>query len=98
MKEYLIVFNGGQCSKPILANNSEEACEKLKDQFESFEGIPCDIIADCDKRIVDAIRERLPQFRDKSNVFIILHTDLVSRVEELIGNEGMTIKEAVDTL
>lgn len=30
-------------SKPIPAENEDEACIKLKDQFESMEGIPCEI-------------------------------------------------------
>ena len=30
-------------SKPILAENEDDACILLKDQFESMEGSPCDI-------------------------------------------------------
>ena len=33
-----------QHSKPIAANDEQEACQMLIDQFESYEGIPCNII------------------------------------------------------
>ena len=32
-------------SKPIEASSEQEAAIKLKDNFESFEGIPCEIIS-----------------------------------------------------
>ena len=32
-------------SNPIEASSEQDAAEKLKDQFESFEGIPCEIIS-----------------------------------------------------
>jgi hypothetical protein len=34
-----------QNSKPIEAETEEEACILLKDQFECFEGVVCDIIS-----------------------------------------------------
>jgi len=33
-----------QHSKPIAANDEQEACQMLIDQFENYEGIPCNII------------------------------------------------------
>lgn len=36
--EYLMVK-----SKPILANDENEAGVKLKEQFEMLEGVPCDV-------------------------------------------------------
>lgn len=32
-------------SKPVLAENEDDACILLKDQFECMEGIDCDIIS-----------------------------------------------------
>jgi hypothetical protein len=32
-------------SKPIAATSEQEACEKLKEQFESYEGVGCEIIS-----------------------------------------------------
>ncbi len=32
-------------TNPILATDEQEACYKLIDQFESYEGIPCDVIS-----------------------------------------------------
>lgn len=34
-----------QHSKPISANDEQEACQILIDQFENYEGIPCNIIS-----------------------------------------------------
>lgn len=41
-------FNGDEGyistkSKPVQAKNEQEAMAKLKEQFESYEGIPCEI-------------------------------------------------------
>lgn len=52
-KEYTITYgfqsDSGQYttskSKPIPAASANEAAIMLKDQFESFEGLPCDIIS-----------------------------------------------------
>jgi hypothetical protein len=53
MKNYIVTFGFENQddneyhvakSKPILAEDENEACIKLKDQFESFEGISIDII------------------------------------------------------
>lgn len=33
-----------QHSKPIPANDEQEACQILINQFENYEGIPCNII------------------------------------------------------
>lgn len=51
MKKFIVTFGfnsdeGYQVakSKPIGAENSQEAEIKLKDQFENLEGIPCEII------------------------------------------------------
>lgn len=51
MKSFIITFgfNGEDGwvttkSKPIPAENEDEASEKLRDQFEIYEGIPCEII------------------------------------------------------
>jgi len=52
MQEYIVTFgfedpDNGEYqiakSKPILAENEDAACNLLKDQFESVEGMPCDI-------------------------------------------------------
>jgi hypothetical protein len=32
-------------SKPITATSEQEACIKLKDQFESYEGVACEIFS-----------------------------------------------------
>jgi len=53
MKKYIVTFgfhsdDEGYIttnSKPITAKNPEEAEIKLKDQFESYEGVSCEIIA-----------------------------------------------------
>lgn len=50
MKEYIVYF-GFNCdgeyvstkSKPILAESDQDAAIKLIDQFESYEGIPCEV-------------------------------------------------------
>jgi hypothetical protein len=49
--KYVITFgfNGDegfqvQNTKPIPANDEQEACEILIDQFENYEGIPIDIL------------------------------------------------------
>ena len=52
MKKYIVTFGfysdegytTGK-SKPIQAENADEAAIMLKDQFESYEGIPCTIIS-----------------------------------------------------
>lgn len=52
-KQYIVTFGFTndegeyvtQRSKPISAENGDEASILLKDQFECFEGIPCDIIS-----------------------------------------------------
>lgn len=98
MKEYLIIYNGGNCSKPILAISQEEASINLKDQFEAFEGIDCHIFGGCEKEIVDGIRKFIPQYKDKSDAFIILYCDLIPRVQELISNSGVTIEQALSGL
>jgi hypothetical protein len=33
-----------QHSKPIVANDEQEACQILINQFENYEGIPCCVI------------------------------------------------------
>lgn len=52
MDKYIVTFgfedpNDGEYqiakSKPILAESEDAACILLKDQFESLEGMPCDI-------------------------------------------------------
>lgn len=52
MQKYIVTFgfedpDDGEYqivkSKPILAENEDEACIMLKDQFESMEGMPCEI-------------------------------------------------------
>lgn len=52
MQKYIVTFgfedpDNGEYqiarSKPIPAENEDEACIKLKDQFESMEGMPCDV-------------------------------------------------------
>ena len=52
MEKYIITFgfedsDSGEYqiakSKPILAENEDEACILLKDQFEINEGVSCDI-------------------------------------------------------
>lgn len=51
MEKYIVTFgfedDGGEYqiakSKPILAESEDAACILLKDQFESLEGMPCDI-------------------------------------------------------
>ena len=52
MNKYVITFafDGElgymvQHSKPIAANDEQEACQILTDQFENYEGIPCNIIS-----------------------------------------------------
>jgi len=52
MSKYVVTFgfngdNGYEVvkSKPITANTDDEAGNMLKDQFESYEGIHCDIIS-----------------------------------------------------
>ncbi len=52
MNTYIITFgfnNDGeyevQQSKPIKAESENEAIWKLQDNFETYEGIPCDVIS-----------------------------------------------------
>ncbi len=52
MKKYIVIFGFDSDegyttgkSKPIQAENADEAAIMLKDQFESYEGIPCTIIS-----------------------------------------------------
>lgn len=51
MKEFVITFglyNDGKYmvtkSKPIPANDEQQACEILRNQVESYDGEPCDIL------------------------------------------------------
>ncbi len=51
MEKFVITFgfyNDGEYvvtkSKPIPANDEQDACHKLIDQFETYEGEPCDIL------------------------------------------------------
>jgi hypothetical protein len=52
MNKYVVTFgfngdNGYEVvnSKPIPAEGDTEACNTLRDQFEMYEGIQCDIIS-----------------------------------------------------
>jgi hypothetical protein len=53
---------------------------------------------DYEKEILECIRKHIPQWRERDDEFMLMFCGLVPLVEEIIGNKGFTIDEAVKSL